>query len=273
MPDHVLGVAAMGGDANDVCDTIAHFEEIGLRAAWLTTGGAGLDALTLLAASAVETDTILLGTAIVPTWPRHPVVTVQQVQAIAQLAPGRLRLGVGPSHETSMSRIFGVDYREPLANLFEYIAVLRGLLHEGAVEFRGDALHVDRGHRLANTGRAHHGLGAATQGIRAVRSDCRWCNQLALPAELPREGRAPRAATRGSGSRPQGTAAHRSSAGLRPRRRRRGRRRLSRQRSPGTSRCPTTRGCRRSPAFQKPYRAPGAQRWSTQCSRRGPRSA
>ncbi len=138
MPDHVLGVAAMGGDANDVCDTIAHFEEIGLRAAWLTTGGAGLDALTLLAASAVETDTILLGTAIVPTWPRHPVVTVQQAQAIAQLAPGRLRLGVGPSHETSMSRIFGVDYREPLSNLFEYIGVLRGLLHEGAVEFRGE---------------------------------------------------------------------------------------------------------------------------------------
>ena len=56
-------------------------------------GGTGLDALTLFAAAAVQTDSIVFGTSIVPTYPRHPIVAAQQVQVLDQLAPRRLRLG------------------------------------------------------------------------------------------------------------------------------------------------------------------------------------
>ena len=106
-----IGVAAMGGDARSVLERIQELERRGIPAAWLTTGGGGLDALTLFAAAGAQTQTISLGTSIVPTWPRHPIVTAQQVQVIAGLAPGRIRLGLGPSHKPTMEDTFGYEFR------------------------------------------------------------------------------------------------------------------------------------------------------------------
>jgi len=71
-------VSAGGGDASTVLNRIVEIEESGIGAAWLTTGGAGIDGLTVLAAAATRTNRIKLGTSIVPTWPRHPIVAVQQ---------------------------------------------------------------------------------------------------------------------------------------------------------------------------------------------------
>ncbi len=61
-----------------------------------------------------------LGTSIVPTFPRHPLVTVQQTQVIASLASGRFRLGVGPSHRPLMAAM-GLPFRAPLGHLREYV--------------------------------------------------------------------------------------------------------------------------------------------------------
>ena len=74
-----IGIAVVGRDSSEVVERIQQAEEMGIPAAWLTTGGAGRDALTLFAAAAVQTKRILLGTCITPTWPRHPVAVAQQV--------------------------------------------------------------------------------------------------------------------------------------------------------------------------------------------------
>ena len=75
---------------------IERAEELGVSAAWLTTGGARPDGLTIFAAAAVKTSRILLGTSIVPTWPRHPIAVAQQVQVLDQLSGGRFRWGWAP---------------------------------------------------------------------------------------------------------------------------------------------------------------------------------
>ncbi|MCZ6789585.1 MAG: LLM class flavin-dependent oxidoreductase [Chloroflexi bacterium] len=137
-----IGVAAMGGDTRSVLERILELERRGIPAAWLTTGGGGLDALTLFAAAGAQTKTISLGTSIVPTWPRHPVVTAQQVQVIAGLAPGRFRLGLGPSHKPTMEDAFGYEFGAPLTNLREYIHVVRTLLQDGSVDFDGRFYHA-----------------------------------------------------------------------------------------------------------------------------------
>jgi len=102
----------------------------------MTTGGARLDSITAFAAAAVRTRQIKLGTSIVPIYPRHPLVTVQQVQVVAQLAPGRFRLGVGPSHRPSMQAM-GVNFLSPLGHLREYLQILKALLQQGKVDFDG----------------------------------------------------------------------------------------------------------------------------------------
>lgn len=131
-----IGVVIQGGEPAAAVDLIVEAERAGIGAAWMTTGGTQADALTLFAAAAVRTERIVLGSAIIPTWPRNPVFVAQQAQAIDGLAPGRLRIGIGPSTAAAM-RPFGVAFRSPLTQLREYLFVLRSLLHEGTVDFTG----------------------------------------------------------------------------------------------------------------------------------------
>jgi F420-dependent oxidoreductase-like protein len=149
MPQKLIGVAmsafAATGSTPDgaaILANIEHVEQLGIPAAWLTTGGTGLDALTLFAAAAVRTSQIRLGTSIIPTFPRHPLVAVQQVQVLAQLAPGRFRLGLGPSHRPTMESTFGFDFRAPLGHLREYVQIVKTLLHSGSVDFDGKYYHA-----------------------------------------------------------------------------------------------------------------------------------
>ncbi|MBI3743753.1 MAG: LLM class flavin-dependent oxidoreductase [Chloroflexi bacterium] len=139
---NLIGVSVMARDAKSVIARIEELEQMGIPAAWLTTGGAGMDALTLFSAAAMRTQRIKLGTCIIPTWPRHPIEAVQQVQVIAQLAPGRFRLGVGPSHKPMVESMFGFDFQRPLTNLREYVTIVKKLLHEGAVDFDGFHYHA-----------------------------------------------------------------------------------------------------------------------------------
>jgi F420-dependent oxidoreductase-like protein len=132
-----IGVVVSAPESAGILAGIEQAEQMGIAAAWLTTGGVGLDALTLFAAAAVRTNRIRLGTSITPTFPRHPLVVAQQVQVLAQLAPGRFRLGLGPSHRPTMEATFGVDFRAPLGHLHEYVQIVKAVLHRGAVDFDG----------------------------------------------------------------------------------------------------------------------------------------
>ncbi len=98
----------------DVLERIDRLESLGIAAAWVSNGQIEFDALSLLAAG---TEHIALGTGIVRTWPRHPVVTVQQSLTLAKLAPGRTRLGVGPAHHNVVEEELGFEFKTPLTNL------------------------------------------------------------------------------------------------------------------------------------------------------------
>ena len=116
---------------------IKRAEGLGIDAVWMTTGGARLDSITTFAATGGSTQKIKMGTSIVPTYPRHPLVMVQQVQVVAQTAPGRFRLGIGPSHRPTM-RNMGIQMPRPLGHLRDYLRILRALLHQGEVDYQGE---------------------------------------------------------------------------------------------------------------------------------------
>jgi alkanesulfonate monooxygenase SsuD/methylene tetrahydromethanopterin reductase-like flavin-dependent oxidoreductase (luciferase family) len=67
---------------------------------------------------------------------------VQQALVVAALAPGRLRLGVGPSHRATMEGTFGIRFERPLEHLREYVAVLRAALQGGPFDFDGKRFRV-----------------------------------------------------------------------------------------------------------------------------------
>ena len=137
MADRLIGVDVDGDTADQALARILRSEAAGIPAVWMTTGGASLDSITVMAAAAGRTKTIKFGTSIVPIFPRHPLVMAQQAQVVAQLAPGRFRLGIGPSHRPSM-RAMGISMRDPLGHLREYLRILKSLLQSGMVDFDGE---------------------------------------------------------------------------------------------------------------------------------------
>lgn len=144
----MISVAIQGTDARDATAQIEQAEAAGIPAAWGTMGAAGgADLMTTYAAALGRTERIALGTSIVQTWPRHPIAIAQQALALAQLASGRFRLGIGPAHEPAMVRTYGVTWRKPLTQLREYLTVVRSLLTEGGTDFEGT--HVTARTRLA----------------------------------------------------------------------------------------------------------------------------
>ena len=102
----------------------------------------GADALTTIALAGVTTQRIELGTAVVPTFPRHPFVLAQQALTVQAATDGRLTLGIGPSHKLVIENMWGLSYGKAAKHIREYLSVLRPLVREGSVAFRGDVFRV-----------------------------------------------------------------------------------------------------------------------------------
>jgi alkanesulfonate monooxygenase SsuD/methylene tetrahydromethanopterin reductase-like flavin-dependent oxidoreductase (luciferase family) len=140
-----LGIEVPGARAEEVLSRIRRAEELGIHSAWLTTGGTAVvgggvrrDSLALLAAAAAQTDRIALGTAILVTWPRHPIAVVEYVQIVDQIAPGRFRLGLGTSGKAIVEQAYGTRFTAPMSQLREYVKITRTILTEASVDFKGD---------------------------------------------------------------------------------------------------------------------------------------
>lgn len=137
-----IGLAIFGPDANVVVSAIVAAEAAGIQQIWMTQSTPLPDTLTIFAAAAMKTTHIRMGTAIVPTYPRHPLALAQQALTLGDLMPERLRLGIGPSHRPIIEGVYGLPMPSPLENLREYVSVLRAALWEGNVDFHGRFYNV-----------------------------------------------------------------------------------------------------------------------------------
>jgi F420-dependent oxidoreductase-like protein len=138
-----VGLIVDGANAVAAVKTILAAKDAGVRQIWMVQPPNLPDVLTTFAAAAAKTSTINLGTSIVPTYPRHPLVVAQQALALHDLAPGRLRLGIGPSHRFIIENMYGLQHSKPLAHLREYVEVLRTALWNGKVNHHGDFYNVE----------------------------------------------------------------------------------------------------------------------------------
>jgi len=137
-----VGLAVARLDTATLVRTIVAAEEAGVRQVWSTQTPLQADTLTVFAAAAVQTRTIRLGSAIIPTYPRHPLTMASQALALSELAPGRLRLGIGSSHRPTIEGIYGMKMEKPLEHLREYVEIVRAALWEGNVDHQGKFFQV-----------------------------------------------------------------------------------------------------------------------------------
>jgi F420-dependent oxidoreductase-like protein len=85
---------------------------------------------------------IELGTAVVPTYPRHPMMLAQQALTVQAATGGRLCLGIGLSHQIVVESMWGLPFTKPVRHLREYLEVLMPLLEGRSVAFDGEDFRV-----------------------------------------------------------------------------------------------------------------------------------
>lgn len=130
------------GTIDGVVARVKDAEQRGFHSAWMTNAFA-FDAITALSAAARETSSIELGTAVVPTYPRHPVVMAQQALTAQSASGGRFTLGIGLSHETMVSGALGLRFERPARHMKEYLEVLTPLLEGKPASVHGELYDVE----------------------------------------------------------------------------------------------------------------------------------
>jgi 5,10-methylenetetrahydromethanopterin reductase len=91
----------------------------------------------------LETQRIEVGTAVVPTFPRHPATVAQQALTAQAAARGRFTLGIGLSHAFIIEDMFGFSWDKPAHHMREYLAVLTPLLAGQPAVFQWEHYRVN----------------------------------------------------------------------------------------------------------------------------------
>lgn len=144
-----MRVGIFGGSANDgtlgsMISEAARAEKDGFASFWIPQIF-NHDALTALAVIGRDVPRIELGTSVVPTYPRHPMMMAQQALTVNAACEGRLCLGIGLSHQMVVEGMWGMSFDKPVRHMREYLEVMMPLLEGKPVSHAGEAFRVNGG--------------------------------------------------------------------------------------------------------------------------------
>jgi probable F420-dependent oxidoreductase len=138
-----LGIAFSGGPSPaEIVELVRLAEDLGYESAWVAEGHGG-DQFAILAAAAARTSRIGLGTAISSVFVRTAPTIAMAAGALDDISGGRFILGLGSSHKVQVEAEHGVSYSKPLTRVRETVAIIRELLREGRVSYRGETMRVE----------------------------------------------------------------------------------------------------------------------------------
>ena len=138
----MAGATPGDGGLDDLVTRAKDFESRGFDSIWLANIFS-FDAITAAAVIGRETNRIELGTAVVPSYPRHPTAIAQQALTTQSACSGRFALGIGLSHQLVIENMLGLSYERRAKHMREYLAVLGPLLRGEAVQFEGEEYRVN----------------------------------------------------------------------------------------------------------------------------------
>ncbi|HZN16206.1 MAG TPA: LLM class F420-dependent oxidoreductase [Acidimicrobiales bacterium] len=134
-----IGTMVSSNSIDDAIKQVADLKRRGLSSAWLAQIF-GLDALTAITVIGREVPGIELGTAVVPTYPRHPQALAMQALTVQAAIGNRLALGIGLSHQLVIEGMYGMSFDKPARHMREYLSILKPLLNGENVAFDGEGL-------------------------------------------------------------------------------------------------------------------------------------
>lgn len=128
---------AVGAPVSQMIDHAAEAEAAGFSSYWVAQLAVP-DALTVIALMGPRTSTIEFGTAVIPTWPRHPLMLAGQALTTQEATGNRLALGIGLAHKPTIEERLKIPFTTPAKHMDEYLSVLLPALTDRKVSFTGD---------------------------------------------------------------------------------------------------------------------------------------
>ena len=139
-----IGIALTGGlSPGDVVECVRLAEELGYESAWVAEGHGG-DQFAILAACAVATRRIRLGTSISSVFVRSAPTIAMAAATLDDLSGGRFILGLGSSHRVQVEPEHGIAFTQPVQRLRETVDVVRALLRDGVASYQGTVIRIER---------------------------------------------------------------------------------------------------------------------------------
>ena len=140
-------------------DEVRAAEDAGVRTVWtydhltwpLLADGPWYGAVPLLAAAAVVTDRVRLGTQVATPNFRHPVPFAKELMTLDQLSGGRLEVGLGAGSEGPDALVLGEPKRplkERADRFAEWLELLDTLLREPVTTVHGERFSAVDAHQL-----------------------------------------------------------------------------------------------------------------------------
>lgn len=137
-----LGLQLHGQRLGDVATYARWAEEHGFFSVWVGEGRLSRDAIVPMTLAASNTTRIGVGSAVIPFRTRNVALIGVTFKTLNDLAPGRIRLGLGAWWEPLATRT-GLHTEKPLTAMREIIGVLRALFAGSAATCRGKYVDVD----------------------------------------------------------------------------------------------------------------------------------
>ncbi len=138
-----IGIAISGGpNPAEIVDLVVLAESLGYESAWVAEGHGG-DQFAILAACAMRTSRILLGTSISSVFVRTAPTIAMAASSVAELSGGRFILGLGSSHKAQVGPEHGMAYTKPLTRTRETVAFVRALLRDGRAHSAGETIRIE----------------------------------------------------------------------------------------------------------------------------------
>jgi 5,10-methylenetetrahydromethanopterin reductase len=139
-----LGIAFGSGlSPTDIVESVRLSEKAGYESAWIVEGHGG-DQFSILTACALATQRIRLGTAISSVFVRTAPTIAMAAACLDHFSGGRFVLGLGSSHKVQVEAEHGVHYSDPVTHVRETVEVVRTLLRDGVVSYRGKAITIEK---------------------------------------------------------------------------------------------------------------------------------
>jgi 5,10-methylenetetrahydromethanopterin reductase len=140
----VAGIGINFLDGPEPCEQLRlaqRADREGWDSIWVAETRTVRDAISILGAMACGTSRVKLGSGIVNTWTRGPVLMGMTFATLDEMAPGRTILGLG-AYWDPLAWKQGVERTRPVHQMREYVHVVQRLLAMETVTFEGEIVKV-----------------------------------------------------------------------------------------------------------------------------------